>query len=89
MTTTLTRSVLVQWLVALLLAVRVTLAWTVPVSILPEVTPGLILNAVVAGILLVLGVLCLVGEYVMRNFLVLQRYPGYVIRTLRQKTSEG
>jgi len=72
-------------LLAFVLGLRLVLAWTLQITILPEVTPGLILNVLVAGVLLVLGVLCLIGEYVMRNFLVLQRYPAYIIRQIRQK----
>ena len=29
-----------------------------------------------------------IGEYVMRNYLMTQRYPGYVVRTLRRKATE-
>lgn len=72
---------------ALLLGLRLLLAWTLPITILREVTAGLTLNVLVAGLLLVLGVLCLVGEYVIRNFLVLQRYPAYIIRRVRQKAA--
>ena len=76
-------------LLAGVFGVRLLAAWAVPLSILPEVTPGLILNAIVINLLLLLGVLSLIGEYVMRNFLMLQRYPGYVVRELRQKDSAG
>ena len=87
-------SFLPEWKeVCLLLAgafgVRLLAAWTVPLSILPEVTPGLILNAIAINLLLLLGVLSLVGEYVMRSFLVLQQYPAYVIREIHQKESAG
>jgi hypothetical protein len=40
----------------------------------------MILNVMVAGFLVVLSVLSAIGEYVMRNFLMTQRYPGYVVR---------
>jgi hypothetical protein len=68
-----------------LFAVRIALAWAVPISILPEVTPGVILNAIALGFLVVLSVLAGIGEYVMRNFLMTQRYPGYVIREIHEK----
>jgi len=70
---------------AALFALRISLAWVVPVSILPEVTTGVILNAVVFSLLVVLSVLAAIGEYVMRNFLMTQRYPGYVIREIHEK----
>ena len=76
-------------LLAGLFGLRLLASWPVPLSILAEVTPGLILNVIVLGLLLLLGVLSLIGEYVMRNFLMLQRYPGYVVRELRQKESAG
>ena len=76
-------------LLAGIFGLRLLAAWTVPLSILAEVTPGLILNVIVISLLLLLGVLSLIGEYVMRNFLMLQRYPGYVVRELRQKESAG
>ena len=59
--------------------------WAVPISILPEVTTGVILNAIAFSLLVVLSVLAAIGEYVMRNFLMTQRYPGYIIREIHQK----
>ncbi len=41
------------------------------------------------GFLLVLSVLAVIGEYVMRNFLMTQRYPGYVVRVLHRKDPES
>jgi len=84
-----------QWIsliclaVALLIALRIASAWLVPISILPEVTPGMILNSIAVGFLVVLSVLAAIGEYVMRNFLMTQRYPGYVIRTLHHRDPES
>lgn len=80
---------LVCFALAGLFAVRIASAWLVPISILPEVTPGMILNAVAVGFLLVLSVLAAIGEYVMRNFLMTQRYPGYVVRELHRKDPES
>ena len=72
---------------ASLLAVRIALAWTVEGGILPEVTPGMILNAIALNTLLLLSVLAVVGEYVMRNFMMTRRYPAYVVREIHHKTS--
>ena len=70
---------------AVLRAARIALAWTVPIQILPVVTTGILLNAIAISLLIVLSVLAAIGEYVMRNFLMAQRYPGYVIREIYQK----
>jgi len=70
---------------AVLFAVRIALAWTVPGSFLREVTPGLILNSIAVTFLVLLSVLAVIGEYVMRSFLMIQRYPAYVIRELHRK----
>jgi glycosyltransferase involved in cell wall biosynthesis len=70
---------------AALFLMRIALAWAVPISILPEVTTGVILNAIALSVLLILSVLAAIGEYVMRNFLMTQRYPGYIIREIHQK----
>ena len=71
---------------ALLFAVRIVLSRLFDFSILPKVTTGLLLNAVIISLLTIVSVLCLVGEFVIRNFLVLQRYPSYVIREILQNT---
>lgn len=79
-----------QWMSALCLAfaflflVRIGLAWAVPVTVLPEVTQGMILNAIALSLLVTLAVLSAVGEYVMRSFLMAQKYPAYVVREIHQ-----
>jgi glycosyltransferase involved in cell wall biosynthesis len=80
---------LVCFAFAALFALRISLAWVVPVSILPEVTTGVILNALALSLLVLLSVLAAIGEYVMRNFLMSQRYPGYVIREIHEKGPES
>lgn len=76
-------------LLATLFVARILLAWTVEFSILTQVTPGLLLNVAVLQFLVTLGALALIGEYVLRNFSTLQRFPQYVIRDLRQKPGLG
>lgn len=73
--------------VAVVIAVRILTSWAVPIQILSDVTPGMILNAILLNLLIVIAVLSVIGEYVLRNFLALQRYPAYIIRDIRQKTS--
>ena len=67
---------------AFLLLARIAIAWAVPFSVLPAVTPGLILNAVALHLLVSLAVLSAIGEYVIRSFVALRRDPIYVIREL-------
>jgi glycosyltransferase involved in cell wall biosynthesis len=83
-----------QWMSALCLAfaflfvVRIGFAWAVPVTVLPEVTTGMILNAVALSLLVTLAVLSAIGEYVMRSFLMTQKYPAYVVREIHQNPAE-
>ncbi|MBW2416626.1 MAG: glycosyltransferase family 2 protein [Deltaproteobacteria bacterium] len=83
-----------QWMSALCLAfaflffLRIGFAWAVPINVLPEVTSGMILNAIAFGLLVTLAVLSAVGEYVMRSFLMAQKYPAYVIREIHEKPLE-
>lgn len=73
-------------LFAALFFVRIVFAWFIPFSILPEITPGLILNVILVHLLVTLSVLSAVGEYVIRNFISLQTYPLYIIREIHQKS---
>lgn len=83
-----------QWLSAIclffasLFLLRVLLSWVLPFSILKEVSLGLILNVQIFALLLLLAVLSAVGEYVVRNFIYLQKYPAYVIRDIHRKTDK-
>jgi glycosyltransferase involved in cell wall biosynthesis len=70
---------------AFLFSLRILLAWTIEIQILPEVTRGMILNAIAFSLLVTVGLLSAVGEYVMRNFLIAQKYPAYVIREIYKK----
>ena len=73
------------FLAAFLLLARIAIAWAVPFSVLPAVTPGLILNAVALHLLVSLAVLSAIGEYVIRSFVALRRDPIYVIRELLRR----
>lgn len=70
---------------AFLFIMRIVLSVVFDFSILSEVTPGLLLNAVIITSLVIISILCFIGEYVIRNFVYLQKYPAYVIRELFQK----
>lgn len=75
------------FVLAVLFVVRILLGWFLPFSVLAETTNGLILNAVIFGLLLTLAVLCLVGEFIVRNHNMLQRRPAYIVRTCLRKES--
>lgn len=83
-----------QWMSVLCLAfaflflVRIGFAWAVPISVLPEVTTGMILNAIALSLLVTLAVLSAIGEYVMRSFLMAQKYPAYVVREIHPDPAE-
>jgi undecaprenyl-phosphate 4-deoxy-4-formamido-L-arabinose transferase len=66
--------------VAGLFVLRVLLGLVSQFRILGEVTNGLVLNAIVISELAVIAVLCLIGEFTIRNFIASERLPRYVIR---------
>ena len=70
---------------AFLFFVRLLIALVLPFSILNEVTPGLILNMIVFSLLVSVAILSAVGEYVIRSFIYLQKYPLYIVRQLFRK----
>ncbi|MFL6464666.1 MAG: glycosyltransferase family 2 protein [Bryobacteraceae bacterium] len=67
-------------LIALLFIIRVVVAFFTTVQILPQITPGLLLNAIVIAFLIETAVLCAVGEFSIRNFNLSRRLPLYIIR---------
>lgn len=70
---------------ALLLLLRVVGAFFLPQQVLPQVTNGLLLNATAISLLFTLAVLSLIGEFVIRNFGMLQQKPAYVVRELLRR----
>lgn len=77
---------LFQWLAivclgfGLLFFLRILAGFFTNFKIMSEITPGLILNAVVFSLLIIVGVLSIIGEFAMRSFLALYRVPAFVIR---------
>ena len=70
---------------ALLFILRILAAFVSPFGILHEVTNGLVLNVLAVGLILLLLVLSLVGEFTIRCFVMLRDQPGYCVReTLRR-----
>lgn len=73
------------FLLACLLVIRVGLAFVVPFSVLPRVTTGLLLNVGIIGLLATLSVLAAIGEFVIRNFIALQKRPAFIIRRVQRR----
>lgn len=63
-----------------LFLVRILAGFFVPMKVFEEVTTGLLLNAVVISLLVLLAVLALIGEFSIRAFVNLRRTPGYIVR---------
>lgn len=72
-------------LLASLFILRLAAEFIFDLKILPRVTTGLLLNAMVVSLLVTLGVLSIVGELVIRNFLLLQQKPAFVVRRQRRR----
>jgi dolichol-phosphate mannosyltransferase/undecaprenyl-phosphate 4-deoxy-4-formamido-L-arabinose transferase len=70
---------------ASLFILRLAAEFIFDLKILPRVTTGLLLNAMVVSLLVTLGVLSIVGELVIRNFLLLQGKPAFVVRRQRRR----
>jgi len=73
---------------SLLFVLRILLSRLFDFAFLSKVTPGLLLNAIVASSLFILSVVCAIGELVIRNFGVLQKKPAYIIREIHTKIEE-
>jgi len=72
-------------LLALLFALRLGAEYFFDISVLERVTTGLVLNVTVVGLLAVLGVVSIIGEFVVRNFGMLQQRPAFAIRTILRR----
>lgn len=65
---------------ALLFVLRVLAGFVTPFFFLSTVSNGLLLNAIALSILINIGLICMVGEFTIRNFLISRRVPLYIIR---------
>lgn len=68
------------FLAALLFIFRVAIAYLASFQFLPEITHGLLLNAILIGFLIDTALICAVGEFAIRNFNFSRRLPIYVVR---------
>lgn len=66
--------------VSILFGLRLLVEFVLPVRILPSVTNGLLLNAIVISLLLTVAILSLVGELAIRLYFVARRLPAYIVR---------
>lgn len=74
--------------IVLLGLLRLFLEFIFPISLLPIVTPGLILNVVVIGFLFTFAILAAIGEFSIRNFVKLQNAPAFIIREIYERRLE-
>jgi hypothetical protein len=66
---------------SILLVLRVVIDYFFPFKILGEVTNGLLLNAIMVSLLMILSVVSAVGEYAIRSFIINRQYPIYVVKS--------
>ena len=72
--------IILTFLVASLLVVRIFASMFLDFKILGDVTGGLLLNMLLIMFLVGVGILAFIGELVIRSFQNLQRAPKYIIR---------
>ncbi len=73
---------------ALAFVIRILLSWFNDFQLIPNVTTGLLLNILVVMLLIIVSILSSIGELVIRNFLILQDEPVYVIRELLTRSDD-
>ncbi len=72
-----------------LIILRILFYWLVsPLQILKVVTPTSILIFVLFSMFVIVSILCIIGEYVTRVFVVSQRKPKYIIREILKRDYE-
>lgn len=70
---------------AALFCARILLGYVLPIRILGSISNGLLLNAIVISMLVIVGILCMIGEFAIRAFLVSRHLPLYVVREVRRR----
>lgn len=70
---------------AMLFSARILLGYIFAFRFLGSVSNGLLLNAILISLLITVGVLCLIGEFAIRSFLIGRNLPFYVVRQLRRR----
>ena len=69
-------------LLAMLFIARILLSFVVDTQFVDKITPGLILNFGMVSLLITTAVLAAIGEFVIRNFIILQRKPAFLVRRI-------
>ena len=72
-------------LFATLFCLRILAGYVIPIRILSSISNGLLLNAIVISLLITVGVLCMIGEFAIRAFLLGRNLPLYVVREVRRR----
>jgi glycosyltransferase involved in cell wall biosynthesis len=73
---------------AVVFLIRLATVYLFPFNILKVVTTGLILNVLIFCFLVTLVMLVAIGEFTIRNFLILSKQPSYVVKTVYCRLSE-
>lgn len=71
--------------IATLFSVRILLGYIFPFRFLGSVSNGLLLNAILISLLITVGILCMIGEFAIRSFLLGRNLPFYVVREVRRR----
>ena len=71
--------------VAVLFSLRILLGYLFPFRILGSVSTGLLLNAILISLLITVGVMCMIGEFAIRSFLIGRNLPLYIVREVRRR----
>lgn len=74
---------------AFLFGSRLLLETLFPIQVLPQVTTGLLANILIFGILSILTVLAMIGEFIIRNFIKLEKHPAFIIKEIFMRKSEN
>jgi hypothetical protein len=74
--------------VALVGILRLITEMIFPISILPMVTSGLLLNVLVIGFLSIFAVLAAIGEFTIRSFVKMQNNPAFIIKEIYKRRLE-
>ena len=70
---------------ALLFGIRLIADYFTPFKVLETVSPGLLLNAIVIALFIIVAILCALGEFGIRSFISSRHLPKYIIREILQR----
>jgi hypothetical protein len=76
---------LVSLFVTVLVTLRIVVALLTPRAIFPPIGAGLLLSFAVLSLAIIVGLVCLVGEYVLRTHRSIEGPPRYIVRTVWER----